>query len=145
MSRDPDLSICGLSIWIERREFPEALVDWDGNWLVLKATMRAEGSSVSAEGAFLTSTDFHRFRNELARMSHDLAGAAELSGYEENLKVTLTAGKLGHIGGEIEITPDHLTQFHRFDIGFDQTQLAAIISSCDAILERFPVVGQQKA
>jgi hypothetical protein len=49
--------------------------------------------------------------------------------------------RLGHLEGEVEITPDHLSQFHRFTLDLDQSYLRALIASCDAILERFPIVG----
>jgi len=73
-------------------------------------------------------------------MYEKLAGEAELSGYEPNLKLTLRATSLGRVTGEVEMTPDHLSQYHRFELGVDQSYLPALIASCDAILDEFPVI-----
>ncbi|WP_129793083.1 hypothetical protein [Sphingosinicella sp. CPCC 101087] len=143
--REPDIRLDGLSIWVHGREFPGTADYWDGNWLRLRATMRTSGASVTAEGAILMTTDFERFRDELVAMHDTLKGQASLSGFEPELKVTLTAGRVGEIGGEVEITPDQLNQFHRFAIGLDQSYLPSLITSCDALIERYPVVGAPDA
>ena len=74
-------------------------------------------------------------------MNADLAGEAELAGYEPDLKVTLKMQRLGHLEAEVEITPDHLSQFHRFSLDLDQSYLPALITSCDAILASYPVIA----
>jgi len=142
---DPDLSLDGLSIWVRGRAAPDATDYYDGNWLLARATMQVGESSVKTEGAILMNADFERFRDQLAAMHETLTGEASLSGYEPNLKVTLRADRLGHINGEVEITPDQLNEFHRFDFGFDQTYLPALVASCDAIIQRFPIVGRSDA
>lgn len=141
----PDLQFSGLSVWVRKREFPDATDYWDSNWLVVRIIMQSAQASVATEGAILMTTDFVAFRNQLVAMNEAVAGEAFLSGLEPNIKVTLSADTLGHISGQIEITPDHLTEFHRFEIGMDQTYLPALIASCDAILERFPVVNLPSA
>lgn len=103
--------------------------------------MRGKGSSVTTQGAILMTTDFQRFRDQLAAMYATLAGEASLSGYEPNLRLVLTAHPGGAVSGEIEITADHLAESHRFEIGIDQSYLPAIVASCDGILERFPLIG----
>ena len=137
---EPDLQLCGLSIWVNGHEFPDAPHYWDRNWLKVRATMEAGQASVTTEGPILMTRDFERFRFQLATMNDELTGEAVLSGYEPNLKVTLSAGRLGHITGKVEITPDHLSQFHRFDVRFDQTYLSALVGSLDVVLDRYPVV-----
>ena len=139
---EPDLKLDGLSLWVRDRAIPEASDHWDGNWLIVRATMQVGQSSVTTEGAILMTTDFEGFRSELARMHENLTGEASLAGHEPNLKVTLRATSLGHIGGEVEITPDHMSEFHRFEVGFDQTYLPPLITACEAILGRFPVIGE---
>jgi len=139
---DPDFVLAGLSIWVLERGFPEASNWWDEEWLSVRATMRGAGSSVTTEGALLMTTDFKRFQNQLAIMHAQLAGEASLSGYEPNLKIILRADELGRVLGEIEITADHLSESHRFEFGLDQSYLPALIASCDAILDRFPVIGR---
>ncbi len=139
---EPDLKLDGLFLWVRDRATPDASDYWDGNWLTVRATMQVGQSSVTTEGSILMTTDFERFRSELKRMHETLKGEASLTGYEPNLKVALRAGSLGQIGGEVEITPDQLSEFHRFDIGFDQTYLPPLIAACEAIIERFPVIAQ---
>lgn len=142
---EPDLKLGGLSLWVRDRAMSDASDYWSCNWLTVRATMQVGQSSVTTEGPILMTADFERFRSGLAHMHESLRGEASLSGYEPNLKVTLRAGSLGHIGGEVEITPDQLSEFHRFDVGFDQSYLPPLISACEAIVERFPVIGEPDA
>lgn len=139
---EPDLTLGGLCIWVHGRARPEASDYWDANWLTVRATMHVGQSSVTTEGAILMTADFERFRRELARMHDTLTGEASLSGAEPNLTLTLRADSLGHIGGEIEITPHYASEFHRFDVGLDQSYLSPLITACESIVERFPVIGQ---
>ena len=104
--------------------------------------MQVGHSSVTTEGTILMTTDFEEFRNQIAVMHKTLTGEASLSGHEPNLNVTIRMNRLGQIGGEVEITPDYMTERHRFDIGLDQSYLPALMTSCDAITQRFPTVGQ---
>ena len=140
---EPDFYLDGLSIWVRGRQFPDSSDFHDGNWLILRATMQRGETSVTTEGAILMTTDFERFRDQLAAMSDTVTSEATLSGYEPNLKVTLDAGRLGHIDGQIEITPDHLGERHSFEIeGWDQTDLLKLIASCDAIMDLYQVVNR---
>jgi hypothetical protein len=139
---EPDLKLGGLSLWVCGRAIPDASNHWDGNWLTVRATMHVGQSLVTTEGAILMTTDFDRFRSELAQMHETLGGEASLSSYEPNLKVTLQAGSRGQISSKDEITPDQLSEFHRFDVGIDQTYLPPLIAACEAIVDRFPVIGQ---
>jgi len=139
--KEPDLQSGALSIWVLSRAFPESRDYFDGNWLVVRATVNVGRSSVTTEGVILMTADFARFRDELATMQTTLVGEARLDSYEPNLKLVLSARSLGHISWKLEITPDHLNEHHTFEDGFDQTYIKPLIDSCDAILERFPVVG----
>ena len=141
MNDEPDLSFCGLSVWVEDREFPDASDYWDGNWLVIRAKMKASGASVESGGPILMTTDVERFRDDLVVMASTLAGKAILTGLEPGINMTLEMCGRGHVEGVIEITPDHLNQQHRFKVEADQSYLPALVSSCDAILSRFPVTN----
>ena len=140
MDIEPDLDFCGLSLWVEGREFPEA----DGNWLVVRAEMRASGAFVKCSGPILTTVDVEQFRDDVADMISTLAGEATLTGLEPGINITLKMLGRGRVEGVIEITPDHLNQDHRFIVEADQSYLPALISSCDAILSRFPVMNASK-
>ena len=138
---EPHLKVGDLSLWVLGREFPEASNGWDEEWLSIRATIRGKASSVTTEGPILMTADFDRFRNELVTMHATLAGTASLSGYEPNLKVILAAHERGGVSGDVDITSDHLSESHHFEFELDQSYLPAIIVCCDAILERFPILG----
>ena len=53
MSDTPDLHFCGFSLWIDGRQFLGASDFWDGNWLMVRASMEASGAHVECEGPIL--------------------------------------------------------------------------------------------
>jgi hypothetical protein len=73
-------------------------------------------------------------------LEKNLSGAATLESHEPDLKVIVTpTDRLGHVGFSVEITPDHMTQDHRFDFDADQTFLSPIVKQCEGVLDRFPI------
>ena len=141
MAIDPDLHFCGFSLWVDNRQFPEARDYWDSNWLSIRARMEASGARVECSGPILMTTDIQKFRRQLATLVDTLTGEATLKALEPELNVVLRMRTLGHIEGTIEITADHLNQRHQFTVKADQTYLPELVRSCDAILERFPVIN----
>jgi hypothetical protein len=61
---------------------------------------------------------------------------------EPELAVILTAEGLGHITMVVAMTPDHLSQAHRFTFVIDQSYLLSVIDSCQTLLRQYPVKGQ---
>ena len=143
MLDEPDLNFCGLSLWIDQRQFPDASDFWDGNWLMVRARMEASGARVECEGPILMTTDITRFRDQLSAMAVSLAGEATLKGLEPEINMVLTMRGLGRVEAAIEITADHINQHHRFYVDADQSYLPGLIRSCDAVLGKFPVVGKE--
>ena len=143
MKTEPDLCFCGFSLWIDSRQFLNASDYWDGNWLMVRAEMNADKARVRCDGPILMTSDVFGFRDQLVSMADTLTGQAALNGLEPELNIVLKMQKLGRIEGVIEITPDHLNQDHRFIVEADQSYLPALILSCDAILERFPVINRE--
>ncbi len=139
MLDEPALRLGGLSIWVDGKQFPAADC-YDGNWLNVRARMEAPSATVKCAGSILMTTDVDQFRKELESLGATLTGEATLSSFEPELKVTLKGQRLGHIEAEVEITPDHVTQYHRFTLDLDQSYLPALVAGCEAILERFPIV-----
>ena len=86
-------------------------------------------------------TDIKQFRDELGKMAETLKGTAALEPLEPELKITFEIQSRGQIEATVEITPDHLTQRHRFVVHADQSYLPGLIASCDDILTRFPVAN----
>ena len=103
--------------------------------------MEASGARVECDGPILMTTDIKQFRDQLAAMNDTLAGEATLMGLEPELNMVLRMQKLGHVEGVIELTPEHLSQHHRFTVEADQSYLPELVRSCDSILHRFPVVN----
>jgi len=68
-------------------------------------------------------------------LAESLQGVAKLDCVEPELRVELRAvDRLGHLEMVVDITPDHLSQKHRFSIGVDQSYLNGLIGSLDDIL-----------
>ena len=136
---DPDLKLAGLSLWALSRQFPTSDDYWDSNWLSVRASVEAPGAFIEVSGPWLRTDAIARFKEQLAALDRELGGTAELSCVEPALNVKVVCGKLGHIEVTIEITPDHMTQLHRFMFAIDQTNLTGAMAGCRRILERFPV------
>ena len=144
MSDEPALRFCGFTLWVDQRQFPDALDYWDGNWLMVRARMEASGARVECAGPVLMTTDIKRFRDQLAAMALSLSGEATLTGLEPELNVVLTMQKMGQMEIVVEITADHLNQDHRFTVAADQTYLPEMIRSCEVILDQFPVIDAKE-
>lgn len=72
----------------------------------------------------------------------NLQGKAELPCIEPELSVTLEAKSLGQILMTVEITPDNLSQSHKFIFEVDQSFLPKLIATCDEILKKYPIKGK---
>ena len=141
---EPDLKVAGLQLWVHGRQFPESEDYYDGNWLRVTAHCGASGASVWAEGAIVMITDIYGFGAECTAMLCGKTKSAALAPCEPDLKVSLEAtDSLGHIRALVEITPDHLSQSHRFEFEVDQTYLPVIIKQCSEIVQEYPIRGNQ--
>ena len=135
----PDLQLAGLQIWVHGRQFPDSDEPHDRDWLNITAHCGGSGASVWVNGAILGSWSFSSFVRECRVLYASLEGIAVLRSDEPNLSVTLAAGRTGHLGMVVDITPEIMTQRHRFDFGdLDQTFLPAVINQCESVLEVYP-------
>lgn len=141
MPSEPDLQIGGLSLWVERRQYPDSSDYWDGNWLVVRVLMEAPGASVRCQGPILMTADFARFRDELAAAYERIAGEATLEGLEPDLRVVLKVDRLGRMAADVELNPDQGKQIHRFSLELDQSYIPPVLQSCERLLQLYPVVG----
>lgn len=139
---EPDLSVAGFQLWVHGRQFPESEDYYDGNWLRVTAHCGASGASVWAQGAILTVTDIAGFGDKCAAMLGGTAVSAALEPFEPELKLLIEAtdGR-GHFRAQVEITPDHLMQSHRFAFEIDQSFLPIIIRQCSTIVHEYPIRG----
>jgi hypothetical protein len=138
---NPDIKLAGLQIWVHGRRFPNATDYWDGNWLRITAHCGTHGADVWATGSILHVPDLVRWLAELEQLNRSLSGDANLVPLEPELRVKLAATQLGHISMEVEITPDNVTQEHRFRFELDQSYLEPVIESCRKIVDAYPVRG----
>jgi hypothetical protein len=136
---EPDLQIAGLRVWVHGREFPNAMDYWDGNFLRVTVYCTYPESMVRVHGSLIHLREIVALLRSCEKLYQTLEGRAALECIEPNLGVELLARTGGHIHVTISITPDHMSQEHRFDDSFDQTFLPPIIAACRRILERFPV------
>jgi hypothetical protein len=66
------------------------------------------------------------------------ASAAEMNPLEPNLAVGLTGNSRGGLRIDVRVTPDSMTQEHRFFFDADLAYLSGPIAQCRDILRRFP-------
>lgn len=136
----PDLKIAGFQLWVHGPEFPGAVDPFDADWLRVTAHCGAAGASIWVEGAIVTVTDIAGLGRQCDAVLRGEASSAVLDPREPELRLCLqVVGRLGHIGVEVEITPDHLAQRHTMELGIDQSDLPGIIEQCSAIVRQHPV------
>lgn len=139
---EPDFELGGLSFWVFSYAFPDSHDYWSVNWLNFRARVVAPGACVEIGGPMVLRTDdLAHFLDQLAALYRDLNRTAKLECIEHDLVATVTCGLRGEIKVIVEITPDQLTQSHRFIFETDQSYLAATLAGLERLLERFPVKG----
>jgi hypothetical protein len=121
------------------RQFPESMDYWDGNWLRATAYCTYADSTVRVHGSIIHLGEVVGLLRSCERLYQTLDGRAGLDCIEPSLRVELVAETGGHIRVAISITPDHMSEAHRFTDGFDQTYLPPVIAACKRIIERYPV------
>jgi hypothetical protein len=140
MIGDADLKCLGFSLWVLGRQFPESDDYWDGNWLTVRVRVEAPGALVEHTGSFLRTDELREFFRQVGVLDTALTGDAVLSCMEPTLGIALKFTQ-GHGDMTVAITPDHMTQSHRFEFSLDQTYLKPLLADCQAILSKWPVVS----
>ena len=138
----PDLQVAGLRLWVHGRQFPMTDDYWDGNWLQVTVHCGAPGASVWVSGPLIHLSEITHFLRGVEAMHTSLQGEATLPCMEPEFAVTLTAQGRGHITMVVHLTPDHLSQAHRFTFALDQSYLPLVIASCRTLLQQYPIEGQ---
>jgi hypothetical protein len=84
-----------LSMFVTRREFPEASDYWDGNWVY--ATIRIRAGAFRGEyEALLRTNELASFRDQLATLHAALEGSATFETMEHWLRVDILGDGRGH-------------------------------------------------
>ena len=139
---EPDIKLAGLRIWVHGRQFPDSGDYWDGNWITVTACCEARGAWVWVTGNFIHLGEIMILLDGSERLYRELEGKAELSCMEPELSLELEFKSQGKIDLSVEITPDNLSQSHSFIFEIDQSYLPGLISSCQKILQTFPIRGK---
>ena len=138
-SGPPALVLGGLNVWVLEQAVPESVEWYDGHWLHVRAECTAPGATVAASGSLLTAEDIARLLAGMEAMQRWEASSAQMSPLEPNLVVSLTGNSRGGLRIDVRITPDSMTQEHRFFFDADLAYLAGPIAQCREVLGRFPV------
>src|SRR5262245_61864929 len=133
----PSLALGGLSLWGLGRAAPGAACS-GGAWLRVEAECAAPGATVTASGPLLSVEDLGRLLAGMKSMHKWEASSARLNPLEPNLVVSLTGNSRGGVRIDVRITPDSMTQEHRFFFDADLSYLLGPIEQCREILRRFP-------
>jgi hypothetical protein len=133
----PSLVLGGLSLWVLGKAFPESVEWYEGSWLEVRAECVAPGATVTTSGPLLTAEDIARLLAGMEAMQRG-GGSAGMSPLEPNLVLGLTSNSRGGLRIDVRITPDSMTQEHRFFFDADLGVLAGPIGQCREILARFP-------
>ena len=142
MEDEPDLVFAGLSLWALSRQFAN-LGDEDHGWTIAYARVQTANALVEVpQGAWLRSVDVRSFLDDLEIAYEKLQGRAVLYCAEPYLNVVVECQTLGAVEVTVDITPDHLTQSHKFRFGLNQSYLPPVIAACRQILRKFPVTDR---
>lgn len=137
----PSIRIAGLQIWVHSRQFPASEDYWDANWLNVTVHCGAQGAEVWTGGAIIHLSEIVGWVEACEAMARTLSGKASLECIEPDLNIQMRASPLGHIAMTVEITPDHLTQQHKFEFEVDQSYLARLVRDCRKVLAEYPIKG----
>lgn len=138
---EPHLHLAGLKLWVHAYQYRDANDYWDGNWLNATAICSENGATVLVRVAFIRTNEICDWQHSVDKLLAAMEGEAKLACLEPEIGVTLKACCLGAVEMEVQITPDHLTQEHRFTFAIDQSYLHPFSSQCVRLLNDFPVRG----
>jgi len=140
--RAADLLVAGLSLWVVGRHGDGSDDYWEGNWLDVIARYRAGGSRVAVAGPLVHLSELAALRAGCERMAAEVTTETGLYCMEPNLKIELWRAPNGQLIGKTRITPDHKSEMHDFGFALESADLHAIVTSCERILERYPLRGK---
>lgn len=138
----PQIQLAGLQIWVHSRQFPKSNDYWDANWINVTVHCGAKGADVWASGAFIHLAEIKAWAGSCEQMYKTLSGEANLNCMEPELSVKMRMHELGHISMEVSLTPDCLTQEHKFQFEVDQSYLPQLVNECRSVLAKYPIQGE---
>lgn len=137
----PHVELAGLKLWVHSYQYRDADDYDDANWLNATALCTEKGATVLVIGAFIRTTEILAWQHAVEELAVKQKGEAKLECLEPEIAVTLTRTALGSVEMQVQITPDQLTQEHRFIFAIDQSYLGPLASQCAGLLNDYPVRG----
>lgn len=123
---------------------PEADLDWDRNWINSKVTVKAGGFTGLID-CYLMTTDFERFKHELAQLYNKLNGTAAFDTIEGQVSIKIKGDGIGHLEAQCIVMDNAgIGNKLEFEINFDQTFIPEMIRQLDTITKAFPISGDFK-
>ena len=75
--------------------------------------------------------DIHSFGAEYQKLLSSETETTELNPLEPELRISIKrSDSLGHFLAVINVTPNHMTQDHRFEFEIDQTFVRELVAQC---------------
>jgi len=139
MQDQPNINISGFRIWIHSYQYVNVTEYWDANWLNVTAECEANSARVLVSGSIIHTSEIERWLQQLELLYSNLEGCAKLECMEPELNINIQALKSGSMEMVVNITPDILSQEHKFTFEIDQSYLPELILNCKKSLEEFPV------
>jgi len=137
----PDITLAGLKLWIERRQFEDTTDYWDANWLIVTLHCSSAFAQAVFKGPIIHLSELERWRSELEKLDMTLRGEARLNCMEPELSACILLDRYGSGSLKVDITPDNRNERHEFTFAFDQSYLPKLISELDAIQMKYPIKG----
>lgn len=124
------------------RSHPTSADYWDGNWLRTKVAVQV-GGFAGTFAADLRAEEFRSFRDQLARLYETLDGEATFTTMEGQVLLVLAGDGIGHVSVSADLV-DAAGIGNRLhcELAIDQTYLAAVLDSLDAVDAAWPVLGR---
>lgn len=130
-----------MQIWAHGRQYPESTDYWDVNWLNVTAHCGGEGSDVWVTGPIIHITELKALREDLTKLSISLKGSVILDTMEPNFRIEFEATSKKEIQVKVHLTPNHLSQGHKYFFEVSQDNLNTFVQELKGILENYPIAG----
>lgn len=128
-----------LGVRVLGRTFP-GRDDWEANWLNAEVEVRAGGFR-GRFGVNLLAGELAALRDDLARLYAFASREAAFEASDGRLSVKVGGDGLGNFTAECEALDEGGSRL-RFSITFALTEIPAILSGLDAVLQEYPSIGE---
>ncbi|MBI1190673.1 MAG: hypothetical protein GC200_08360 [Tepidisphaera sp.] len=138
--READITLAGLSIWVDGYQFPQSQDSWDGNWVIVRAECVGQRATVELCSPCVHLPELRRWLDACVALESGMADEAELPTMEPYLRVRIDrSGEFRGLVATVEMTPDNLTQFHEFRFPIDASYLPRLADAIRRVLAEYPI------